>query len=70
MLCFLEGARGAMNDYIFTCERSKVTSTFVVSFGQNRCSMSVRRYFQSSKPPKINVNFFDPPDTIPLRVSF
>ena len=56
-----------MNDYIFTCERSNVTSTFVAFFEQNRCFISVRRYFQPNRPKKINFNFFDRCETLPLR---
>ena len=47
-----------MNDYIFTCKRSNVTSTFVASFGQNMCFMSVGRYFQLNRPKKIKIKFF------------
>ena len=63
---FLTGG-GAMNDYIFTCERSNVTSTFAAFFGQNRCFISVRRYFQPNRPKKTNLNFFDRCETLPLR---
>ena len=56
----------SMNDYIFTCERSNITSTFVAFFGQNRCFMSVRRYFQPNRPQKIIFNFFDRCETLPL----
>ena len=69
ILCFLQGGGGPpMNDYIFTCERSNVTSTFVAFFGQNRCFMSVRRYFQPNRLKKINFNFFDRCETLPLRL--
>ena len=46
-----------MNDYIITCKRSNITSTFVAFFGQNRCFMSVRRYFQPNRPKKLMLIF-------------
>ena len=67
---FSTGGGGPMNDYIFTCERFNVTSTFVAFFGQNRCFMSVRRYFQPNKPKKIHFNFFDRCETLPLNTAW